>query len=58
MKRQTIGDVEYRARKRRIEREAFLEIMDEIILWNEWVVYIAPSGKRSRPPKGIKKACL
>jgi len=35
------------------KREEFLEIMDEIIPWEEWVAYIAPydpSGKRGRPP--------
>ena len=58
MKQQTISDVEYSARKRKTKREEFLEIMDEIIPWEEWVAYIAPyypSGKRGRPPKGIEK---
>ena len=58
MKQETISDVEYSARKRKTKREEFLEIMDEIIPWEEWVAYIAPyypSGKRGRPPKGIEK---
>ena len=58
MKQQTISDVEYSARKRKTKREEFLEIMDEIIPWEEWVEYIKPyypSGKRGRPPKGIEK---
>ena len=53
-----VSDVEYSARKRKTKREEFLEIMDEIIPWEEWVAYIAPyypSGKRGRPPKGIEK---
>ena len=58
MKQQTISDVEYSARKRKSKREKFLELMEEIIPWEEWVAYIAPyypSGKRGRPPKGIEK---
>ena len=39
MKQQTISDVEYSARKRKTKREEFLEIMDEIIPWEEWVEY-------------------
>lgn len=49
MKQQTISDVEYSAGKRKTKREEFLEIMDEIIPWGEWVSCIAPhypSGKR------------
>ena len=40
------------------KREEFLEIMDEIIPWDEWVGVIEPyypKGKRSRPPMGIEK---
>ena len=58
MKQQTISDVEYSARKRKTKREEFLEIMDEIIPWEEGVEHIKPyypSGKRGRPPKGIEK---
>lgn len=36
----------------------FLEIMDEIIPWEEWVGVIEPyypKGKRGRPPMGIEK---
>ena len=39
-------------------REEFLEIMDEIIPWEEWVDKIRPyytAGKRGRPPMGIVK---
>lgn len=58
MKQQTFIDIEYGNRKRKTKREEFLEIMDEIIPWDEWVSIIVPfypSGKRGRPPKGIEK---
>ena len=57
MKQQTFSDFEYSNRKRKTKREGFLEIMDEIIPWDEWVGIIMPfypSGKRGRPPKGIE----
>ena len=57
MKQQTFSDYEYSNRKRKTKREEFLEIMDEIIPWEEWVSIIAPyypSGKRGRPPIGIE----
>ena len=55
MKQQTFSDIEYSGRKRKTRREEFLEIMDDIIPWDEWVSIIVPyypSGKRGRPPKG------
>ena len=58
MKQETFSDIEYSSRKRRTKRDEFLEIMDKIIPWDEWVSFIAPfypSGKRGRPPKGIEK---
>ena len=58
MKQQTFSDFEYSNRKRKTKREEFLEIMDEIIPWDEWVGVIVPyypGGKRGRPPKGIEK---
>lgn len=58
MKQQTFSDFEYSNRKRKTRREEFLEIMEEIIPWDEWVSVIEPfypSGKRGRPPKGIEK---
>lgn len=58
MKQQTFSDFEYSNRKRKTKREEFLEIMEEIIPWDEWVSVIEPfypSGKRGRPPKGIEK---
>ena len=58
MNQQTLSDMEYGCRQRKTKREEFLEIMDEIIPWDEWVDVIKPyypSGKRGRPPKGIEK---
>ena len=58
MKQETFTDIEYSYRKKKTEREEFLEIMDEIISWDEWVGVIEPyypKGKRGRPPMGIEK---
>ena len=58
MKQETFSDIEYSGRKRKTKREEFLEIMEEIIPWEEWVSVIVPfypSGARGRPPKGIEK---
>ena len=58
MKQETFTDIEYSCRKKKTKREEFLEIMDEIIPWDEWVGVIEPyypKGKRGRPPMGIEK---
>lgn len=58
MKQETFTDMEYNCRKKKTKREGFLEIMDEIIPWEEWVGIIAPyypQGKRGRPPIEIEK---
>ena len=50
--------MEYSFRKKKTKREEFLEIMDEIIPWDEWVGVIEPyypKGKRGRPLMGIEK---
>ena len=57
-KQQTFTDFEYSCRKKKTKREEFLEIMDEIIPWDEWVGVIVPhypDGKRGRPPMGIER---
>jgi IS5 family transposase len=54
----TFADIEYAERKRKTKREEFLNTMEEIIPWDEWVAYIKPyyfTGKRGRPPVGIEK---
>ena len=53
MKQESFSDIEYSCRKKKTKREEFLEVMDEIIPWDEWVGIIKvhyPSGKRGRPP--------
>ena len=42
MKQETFTDIEYSCRKKKTKREEFLEIMDEIIPWDEWVGVIEP----------------
>lgn len=54
MKQITFSDMEYGNRKRTTKREEFLDIMEEIIPWEEWVEYVSPyypDGKRGRPTK-------
>lgn len=58
MRQTTFSDMEYANRKRTTKREEFLDIMEEIIPWEEWVEFVRPyypSGKRGRPTKGIEK---
>jgi transposase, IS5 family len=55
---QTFSDIEYGKRKKKTKREEFLDIMEEIIPWVEWVEFINPyypNGARGRPPRGIEK---
>ena len=57
MKQESFSDMEYSCRKKKTKREEFLEIMYEIIPWDEWVSLIVPyypSGKRGRPPIEIE----
>ena len=42
MKQESFSDMEYAYRKKKTKREEFLEIMDEIIPWDEWVSLIVP----------------
>lgn len=58
MKQETFTDIEYSFRKKKTKREEFLEIMDEIIPWEEWISIIEPyypKGNRGRRPMGIEK---
>ena len=36
LKQETFTDIEYSCRKKKTRRKEFLEIMDEIIPWDEW----------------------
>jgi IS5 family transposase len=54
---QSFSDMEYANRKRKTGREEFLEIMDEVIPWDEWTAIIFPyypKGKRRRPTRGAE----
>jgi IS5 family transposase len=56
-KQVSFTDIEYGCRKHITKREEFLDIMDEIIPWDEWVGLILPhyfKGERGRPPRGIE----
>ena len=58
MKQGTFTDIEYSGRKKKTRREEALEIIDEIIPWDEWIGVIEPyypKGKRGRPPMCIEK---
>ena len=58
MKQETFTDIEYSFRKKKTKREEFLEIMDEIIAWDEWVDVIKPyypKEKGGRTLMGIEK---
>lgn len=57
MKQQTLSDFEYSNRKKKTKREEFLDIMNEIIPWDEWVALVEPyypKGKRGRPPVDLE----
>jgi IS5 family transposase len=57
-KQQTFTNLEYSCRKKKMRQEKFLEVMDKIISWDEWVCVIAPyypTGKRSRLPVGVEQ---
>ena len=54
---QSFADMEYANRKRRTKRDEFLEIMEEVIPWGEWIALVEPyypAGKRGRPPRGVE----
>ncbi len=58
MSQLTFSDIEYSNRKKITKREEFLNIMEEIIPWDEWVEFVRPyypTGERGRPLKGIEK---
>lgn len=58
MSQMTLSDYEYSKRKKKTKREEFLDVMEDIIPWDEWVEFVRPyypNGKRGRPTKGIEK---
>ena len=42
MGQKSFSDMEYRCRKKKTKQEKFLEIMEEIIPWDEWISLIVP----------------
>lgn len=40
MSRTTFSDIEYSNRKRITKREEFLDIMEEIVPWEEWAEFV------------------
>lgn len=56
---QTFSDMEYGKRYRKTRKDDFLEAMQEIIPWEEWVALIEPhyypDRQRGRKPLGIEK---
>ena len=58
MKQPGFTEIEYGLRKKVTKREEFLNIMDGVIPWEEWVEFVRPfypSGKHGKPPQGIEK---
>lgn len=57
MKQISLSDIEYSNRRRKTKREEFLDTMDAIIPWQQWVDLIKPvypNGKRGRKPTDIE----
>ncbi len=56
---QTFSDLEYSGRRRRTKKEDFLDQMEQIIPWDEWVSVIGPfyypDRTRGRKPLGFEK---
>ena len=53
-----LADIEYSNRKRKTKREEFLEVMESVIVWEEWTGLILPyypNGKRGRPTRGAEQ---
>lgn len=54
----TFSDMEYSRRKKITRREKFLEEMNRLVPWEQWVAAIEPyypQGLRGRPPVGVEK---
>lgn len=60
MSQMTFSDYKYSLRKRKTKREEFLDIMNEIIPWEEWVEFVRPyysSGKIYRCGTNHERRC-
>lgn len=57
MHQQTFTDLEYNNRKRKTRREEFLDSMEKIIPWTQWIEMIRPyyyNNRKGRPARGIE----
>jgi len=57
MRQQTFSDLEYASRRRQTKRENFLNSMNAIIPWSQWVEMIQPyypKGDHGRKPREIE----
>ena len=57
MKQTTFTDIEYSFRRKKTKREDFLDMMEEIIPWGEWIEVIRPhyyKNKIGRKARGIE----
>ena len=54
---QNFTDIEYPCRKKETRRDKFLNKMDKMVPWADWIAMIEPfypSGRRGRPTRGIE----
>lgn len=54
---QNFTDIEYSCRKKETRRDKFLNKMDKMVPWADWIAMIEPfypSGRRGRPTRGIE----
>jgi len=57
MSQQSFADFAYSNRKRKTKREEFLDIMDEVIVWEEWTSLVLPyypNSNRGCPTRGAE----
>ena len=57
MQQQTFTDVEYAGRRASTRRDRFLETMDRLLPWKEWIAMIEPYypyGKRGKPARSVE----
>jgi IS5 family transposase len=57
VKQQTFGDIEYANKKRQTRKEVFLNAMEELIPWGEWLALIEPHYPKKgngRPPREME----
>jgi len=52
-KQLSFGEMEYAGKKKQTRRDRFLQQMEKMVPWQEWVALIEPTGKRGRPPIGV-----